>query len=89
VLESSYHKEQKTLAQCKHKINEIWEKANNVRSAVRMAMQEVDRITDKKKSVDDEQAKAASRKEEEKEKEAKIALLKEEIADAKRKAEEA
>ena len=27
VLESSYHKEQKTLTQCKAKINEIWEKA--------------------------------------------------------------
>ncbi len=54
VLESSYHKEQKTLAQCKHKINEIWEKANNVRAAVRMAMQELDKIADLKKNVDDE-----------------------------------
>ena len=54
VLESSYHKEQKTLKQCKQKINEIWEKAQSVRSAMRMAGQEVDKITDLKKSVDDE-----------------------------------
>ena len=54
VLESSYHKEQKTLTQCKAKINEIWEKAQSVRSAVRMAMQEVEKIADLKKSVDDE-----------------------------------
>ena len=38
VLESSFNKEQKTLKQCKSKISEIWEKAQNVRSAVRMAM---------------------------------------------------
>ena len=89
VLESSYHKEQKTLKQCKTKINEIWEKAQNVRAAVRMAMQEVDRIADLKRTVDEEQTRAAGRKEEEKEKNQKIETLKEEIADAQRKAAEA
>ena len=89
VLESSYAKEQKTLKQCKLKINEIWEKAQSVRSAVRMAMQEVDKIADLKKSVDEEQQKAASRKEEEKDRMAKIEMLKEEIADAQRRANEA
>ena len=43
------------MKQCKLKINEIWEKAQSVRSAVRMAMQEVDKIADLKKSVDEEQ----------------------------------
>ena len=89
VLESSFHKEQKTLKQCKQKINEIWEKAQNVRSAVRMAMQEVDKIADLKKEVDEFQAKTASRKDDEKDKRAKIEMLQEEIADAKRKADEA
>lgn len=89
MLSSSYNKEQKTLKQCKSKINEIWEKATSVRSAVRMAMQEVDKISDLKKSVEDEQNKAKSRKEEEAEKMSKIEALKEEIAEAKRKADEA
>ena len=60
-----------------------------MRSAVRMAMQEVDKIADLKKQVDEEQARAASRKEEVKDKSAKIEMLKEEIAEAKRKADEA
>ena len=89
VLESSYQKEQKTLTQCKSKINEIWEKAQNVRSALRMANQEVEKIGDLKKQVDDKQAQEASRKVEEKEKIARIEMLKTEIADARRKAEEA
>ena len=89
VLESSFHKEQKTLKQCKQKINEIWEKAQNVRSAVRMARQELDKIADLKKSVDDEQQRAAGRREEEKEKLAKIEALKDDIAEAERKAREA
>ena len=50
-----------------------------MRSAVRMANQEVDKIADLKKQVDDEQNKEASRKEEEKEKLAKIEMLKAEI----------
>ena len=89
VLESSYHKEQKTLKQCKQKINEIWEKAQSVRSAMRMAGQEVDKITDLKKSVDDEQAKAAARRVVEKDKLAKIEMLNEKIAEDKRRADEA
>ena len=75
VLESSYQKEQKTLAQCKARINEIWEKANSVRSAVRMAMQEVERIADYKKSVDEMTKQGESRREEEKDKNAKIEAL--------------
>ena len=54
-----------------------------------MAMQEVDRIGDFKKSVDEEQQRAARLKEEEKNKMAKIEHLKQEIEEAKRKAEEA
>ena len=54
-----------------------------------MALQEVVKIADLKKSVDDEQLRAAGRKEEEKEKMMKIEMLKEEIAEAERKAKEA
>ena len=68
VLKTSYEKERRTLEQCKKKINEIWENAQNVRSAIRLASQEVDKITEIKKAVDDETAKAESRREEEKEK---------------------
>ena len=65
------------MKQCKNKITEIWEKAQNVRSAVRMAMQEVDKIADLKKNVDEEQARVASRKVDEQEKMKKIEALKE------------
>ena len=46
MLESSYHKETKTLKQCRNKINEICDKAQNVRSAMRMAVQEVEKIAE-------------------------------------------
>ena len=49
-----------------------------------MAKQEVDRISDLTKSVHEETAKAQSRREEEKERQAKIEMLDQEIADAKR-----
>ena len=56
---------------------------------MRMAGQEVDKITDLKKSVDDEQAKAAARRVVEKDKLAKIEMLNEKIAEDKRRADEA
>ena len=86
VLKSSYEKERRTLEQCKKKIGEIWENAQNVRSAIRLANHEVDKIQEIKKAVDDETAKAENRREEEKEKLQKIDFLKEEIKEAERKA---
>ena len=68
TLKSSYEKEVKTLRQCKTKINEIWENAQNVRSAIRMANNEVDKIAELKARVDEETAKVNNRKEEEKNK---------------------
>ena len=52
-------------------------------------MQEVDKIADSKKNVDDEQAKAATRKVDEQDKMKKIEALKEQIAEMKRKNDEA
>ena len=66
TLKSSYEKEVKTLKQCKAKINEIWDNAQNVRSAIRMANNEVDRIAELKARVDEETATVNNRKEEEK-----------------------
>lgn len=86
VLKTSYEKERRTLEQCKKKIGEIWENAQNVRSAIRLANHEVDKIQEIKKAVDDETAKAENRREEEKEKLQKIDFLKEEIKEAERKA---
>ena len=85
VLKTSYEKERRTLEQCKKKINEIWENSQNVRSAIRLANQEVDKIQEIKKAVDDETAKAEGRREEEKGKLQRIELLKEEIKEAERK----
>ena len=86
MLKTSYEKERRTLEQCKKKINEIWENAQNVRSAIRLANQEVDKIQEIKKAVDDETAKAENRREEEKDKNQKIDSLKDEIKEAERKA---
>ena len=77
TLKSSYEKEVKTLKQCRTKITEIWENAQNVRSAIRMANNEVDKIAELKGRVDDETTKVNSRKEEEKVKKESIAKLEE------------
>ena len=88
MLKTSYEKEQRTLKQCKSRINEIWDQAQAVRSAIRMASMEVDKITEIKKTVDEQTAKADSLKEEEKEKLKKIEGLKAEIHEAEQKAAE-
>lgn len=60
-------------------INEIWEKATNVKSAIRMAQEEVDKIQSLKIKVEEEQVKLGMRKEDEKNKQAQIMKLKVEI----------
>jgi hypothetical protein len=60
-------------------INEIWEKASNVKSAIRMAQEEVDKIQSLKIKVEEEQVKLASRKEDEKNKQTNIMKIKIEI----------
>ena len=82
TLKSSYEKEVKTLKQCKTKINEIWENAQNVRSAIRMANNEVDKIAELKARVDEETVKVNNRKEEEKGRKEQITRLQEQIEDA-------
>ena len=60
-----------------------------MRSAIRLAHQEVDKITEIKRAVDDETAKAENRRDEEKVKLQKIESLNEEIKEAERKAAQA
>ena len=56
------------LQKSKQLINEIWEKATNVKSAIRMAQEEVDKISSLKVKVEEEQIKLGIRKEDEKNK---------------------
>lgn len=67
------------LQRSKVMINEIWEKASNVKSAIRMAQEEVDKIQSLKIKVEEEQVKLASRKEDEKNKQTNIMKIKIEI----------
>ena len=60
-------------------INQIWENASNVKSAIRMAQDEVDKITGLKTKVDEETLKVNKSKEEEKQKQATIIKLKAQI----------
>lgn len=67
------------LQRSKVMINEIWEKASNVKSAIRMAQEEVDKIQSLKIKVEEEQVKLASRKEDEKNKQTNIMKIRIEI----------
>ena len=77
TLKSSYEKEVKTLKQCRQKITEIWENAQSVRSAIRMANNEVDKIADLKARVDEETTKVNRLRVEEKQRKEQIARLEE------------
>ena len=79
TLKTSYQSERKIVQRCKTMISEIWEKATNVKSAIRMAQEEVDKIQSLKIKVEEEQIKLGSRKEDEKTKQAQILKLKLEI----------
>jgi hypothetical protein len=70
TLKTSYQSERKIVQRCKTMISEIWEKATNVKSAIRMAQEEVDKIQSLKIKVEEEQIKLGSRKEDEKTKQA-------------------
>ena len=61
-------------------IGKIWDNAQNVKSAIRMAANEVDKITELQRRVKDEQSKVSSRREEEDDKRGTIAVLQAEIS---------
>jgi len=61
-------------------IGKIWDNAQNVKSAIRMAANEVDKITELQRRVKDESSKVTSRREEEDDKRGTIAVLQAEIS---------
>ena len=88
ALVASHKNEQTYINECKSQINKIWDSAQNVKSAIRMAANEVDKIEELKRRVEEETNKVAARKEESEEKQAQIAALKGDIAALERKANE-
>jgi len=67
-------------------IDQIMDNHQNVKSAIMMAQNEVDKIAGLKQKVDEENIKVNSRKEDEKQKMARIAELKEKIEELKKQA---
>jgi len=65
TLRTSYEGERKLIQRSKAMITEIWDYAQNVKSAIRMASNEVERISDLKQRVEDESAKVSQKKDEE------------------------
>ena len=80
ALVASHKNEQALINDCKVMIGKIWDNAQNVKSAIRMAANEVDKITELQRRVKDEQSKVASRREEEDDKRGTIAVLQAEIS---------
>lgn len=88
ALVASHKNEQTYINECKTQINRIWESAQSVKSAIRCAANEVDKIEELKRRVEEETTKVFKRKEESEEKQAQIAALKADIQALERKASE-
>jgi chromosome segregation ATPase len=88
ALVASHKNEQTYINECKSQINKIWESAQSVKHAIRMAANEVDKIEELKHRVEEEQTKVATKKEESEEKQAQIDELNADIAELNRKANE-
>ena len=89
TLKTSYESERKLIAKAKGFIADIWDNAQNVKSALRMANNEADKIEELKRRVEEESTKVAAKREEEEDKRASIASLQFEIAALNKKASEA
>ena len=63
-LVTSYKNELTYINECKSQISKIFESAQSVKSAIRMAANEVDKIEELKRRVEEETSKVALRKEE-------------------------
>lgn len=79
MLKSSYEQERRTVKAAKKVIDLIFESAQQVKGAIRMANNEVDKIRDLKLRKDDEEKKVENRKEEKIRKQAREAELDGEI----------
>jgi len=59
TLKTSYESERKLIQKAKQFISEIWDNAQNVKSALRMANNEADKIEELKRRVEEDTAKVA------------------------------
>lgn len=89
TLKTSYESERKLIQKAKQFISEIWDNAQNVKSALRMANNEADKIEELKRRVEEDTIKVAQKKEDEEDKRAQIAIINAEIAALDKKASEA
>jgi hypothetical protein len=74
TLKTSYESERKLIQKAKQFIGDIWDNAQNVKSALRMANNEADKIEELKRRVEEDTLKVAQKKEDEEVKRQKIAL---------------
>jgi len=81
MLKSSYDQERRTVKAAKKVIDLIFDSAQQVKAAIRMANNEVDKIRDLKQRKDEEEKKVDSRKDERIKKEEKVVILQNEIKD--------
>jgi len=89
TLKTSYDSERKLIAKAKSLIDDIWMNAQQVKSALRMANNEADKIEELKRRVEEDTLKVAQKKEDEEVKRQKIALQQAEIEALDKKASEA
>lgn len=84
TLKTSYEGEKKLIKKCKELNNQIFEKASNVRAAIRMASNEVEKISALKTKVSKAYEEVQNQREKEDKQRQKIASLRGEIANLKR-----
>jgi len=89
TLKTSYDSERKLIAKAKSLIDDIWMNAQQVKSALRMANNEADKIEELKRRVEEDTLKVAQKKEDEEVKRQKISLQQAEIEALDKKASEA
>jgi len=85
TLKSSYEGEKKLIKRCKELNNLIYEKASNVRAAIRMASNEVEKISALKSKVSKAYEEVQNQREKEEKYREKIIKLKGEISGLNRK----
>jgi len=88
TLKSTYEQELTYIKKCKQTNNQIFEKASNVRAAIRMASSEVERISGLKTKVSQAYEEVQNQRDKEEKQRDKINVLREEIAQLKIQREE-
>ena len=84
TLKTSYDGEKKLIKKCKELNNQIFEKASNVRAAIRMASNEVEKISALKTKVSKAYEEVQNQREKEEKQRQRIGGLKSEISNLKR-----